>query len=64
MAKLITRDALEGLLECIGLAAIVYGAWLAWHPLGWIVGGVGIIVGVVFTELGHEKKGEEAEPNE
>lgn len=22
-----------------GLTAIVYGAWLAWEPLGWIIGG-------------------------
>lgn len=23
-----------------GVAAVAYGAWLAWHPAGWLVGGV------------------------
>jgi hypothetical protein len=24
----------------LGLASFIYGAWLMWHPAGWMVGGV------------------------
>lgn len=26
--------------EVIAFGLVAYGFWLAWHPLGWIVGGV------------------------
>lgn len=39
----------RSVLSCVGLcaaASAVYGFWLAWEPLGYIVGGVLGILGV------------------
>lgn len=32
----------------VGAAAAVYGLWLAWHPLGFIVGGLAGAAGCFF----------------
>jgi hypothetical protein len=39
---------LEHSIYFLGLASITYGAWLAWHPLGYVAGG-GILVFVSFS---------------
>jgi len=31
---------LETLLECAGVASVVYGCWLMYEPAAWIVGGL------------------------
>lgn len=35
-----------------GVAAISYGAWLAWPPAGYIVGGALVLVGVLLSARG------------
>lgn len=32
------------LLYLLGLACAVYGVWLIYHPAGWVVGGVLLVV--------------------
>jgi uncharacterized membrane protein YiaA len=39
MKASLTRIACE-LFMVAGLFAFVYGLWLAWHPLGWMIGGL------------------------
>lgn len=34
----------------LAFAAFVYGLWLAWHPLGWIVGGLVVSVCAVMLD--------------
>lgn len=34
-----------------GLLLVAYGAWLAWHPAGFIVAGVGLLADRVSEEL-------------
>lgn len=41
-------------LELAGMAAMAYGAWLAWPPAGFIVGG--LVVLLIATALGGEHK--------
>jgi hypothetical protein len=36
----VVKDAASVLVFALGLAAVTYGAWLAWHPAGFIVGGL------------------------
>jgi hypothetical protein len=31
------------LAEIAGLLALAYGCWLAWHPLGFVVGGLVLV---------------------
>lgn len=31
------------MLEVAGLAAVAYGAWLAWEPLGYILAGLAML---------------------
>ncbi|MFA6047003.1 MAG: hypothetical protein WC718_18625 [Phycisphaerales bacterium] len=38
------RSALAVLLELAGVSIMAYGAWLAWEPAGWIVGGALAVV--------------------
>lgn len=35
-----------------GVAVFSYGAWLAWHPAGFMVGGTLLIVGAVMLGKG------------
>jgi hypothetical protein len=46
-----------------GAACLVYGAWAAWRPLGFILGGMGLIAAAVLWELDERWKREEAERN-
>jgi hypothetical protein len=39
----IARDAV-GLMGC---GSIAYGAWLAWHPAGFVVGGLFAVAGAL-----------------
>ena len=40
---------LRDLAGLAAVAAISYGAWLAWPPAGFMVGGALVLVGVVLT---------------
>jgi hypothetical protein len=40
----------------IGCALIAYGCWLAWRPLGFIVGGLMLALTGFF--LGYQRKGD------
>lgn len=40
--------SIAGIVALIGCALIVRGVWLAWHPGGWILGGLCIAVPSVF----------------
>jgi hypothetical protein len=42
------------LLELIGFAGIGYGFWLAWPPLGFIVGGVLLALVAYLVDRGAE----------
>jgi hypothetical protein len=35
----LVKDAASVVVFVLGLAAVTFGAWLAWHPAGFIVGG-------------------------
>lgn len=41
-----------------GAALFAYGLWLAWHPLGFITGGLILMLGSIFLERGraYEKR--------
>lgn len=41
--------SIAGLVAAAGLAAIVYGAALAWRPAGWMLGGLFVAVPAVFV---------------
>jgi hypothetical protein len=41
------RLIIEDLLVLGGLAAISYGAWLAYHPAGFMAAGIGLLACVV-----------------
>lgn len=43
-----TLSALPGLG---GLAALSYGAWLAWPPAGFMVAGAGVLADVLWSRL-------------
>lgn len=47
MKASLTRIACE-LCMVAGLAIFVYGLWLTWRPLGWIVGGLLLAAGAFF----------------
>ena len=40
-----------------GGASFVYGAWLAWHPLGFMVGGILGSAGAIFVAFSDSKGG-------
>jgi hypothetical protein len=40
----------------VGFIVLSYGCWLAWHPLGFIVGGACIMSAAVFIERGKVQK--------
>lgn len=40
----------------VGMAAFDYGLWLAWHPLGFIVGGLAVGAGAFFLGYGTTRK--------
>jgi hypothetical protein len=40
-----------------GAAAAVYGLWLAWHPLGFIVGGLLAAAGCFFGGYQEQRSG-------
>jgi hypothetical protein len=44
--KLLRELALDGLIIA-GTGAVVYGMWLAWHPLGFIAAGAAVIFGAL-----------------
>lgn len=43
------------LLGLLGLAVLAYGAWRAWAPAGFMVGGLGLIVLAVVASLGERR---------
>lgn len=38
------REILSSIAEICGIGAISYGSWLAWHPAGFIIGGLGVVL--------------------
>ena len=44
----LTKDILVILFVLIGVLSIAYGAYLAWQPLGFIVGGL-LLTGLAMT---------------
>jgi hypothetical protein len=34
------RQGLVDIIGLLGFAAFLYGLWLMWHPLAWVVGGL------------------------
>jgi hypothetical protein len=48
MKASLTRIACE-LFMLAGLSALVYGLWLAWHPLGFVIGGALLAAGAFFV---------------
>ena len=44
----LTKDILVILIVLIGVVSIAYGAYLAWQPLGFIVGGL-LLTGLAMT---------------
>ena len=48
----LTKDILVILFVLIGVLSIAYGAYLAWQPLGFIIGGL-LLTGLAMTiEIG------------
>jgi hypothetical protein len=45
------RAIAPDLLGLIGLALLAYGAWRAWPPAGFMVGGLGLIVLALVASL-------------
>lgn len=52
----LTKDILVILFALIGVVSIAYGAYLAWEPLGFIVGGL-LLTGLAMTIDEPFKKG-------
>ncbi|MDW4066483.1 hypothetical protein QI274_00955 [Staphylococcus saprophyticus] len=52
----LTKNILVILFVLIGVASIAYGAYLAWQPLGFIIGGV-LLTGFAMTIDEPFKKG-------
>ena len=46
------KSILAGLVFLAGLGLFAYGCWLAWHPLGFIMGGLVLTAGALFFERG------------
>ena len=45
------RETVSDILVILGSTCVVYGAWMIFHPLGWIVGGLFcIVLGYVFSK--------------
>lgn len=44
----LTKDVLVILFVIIGVVSIAYGAYLAWEPLGFIIGGL-LLTGLAVT---------------
>lgn len=44
----LTKDILVILFALIGVVSIAYGAYLAWEPLGFIIGGL-MLTGLAIT---------------
>ncbi len=53
-----SRRSLHDGAFVVGIASFVFGAWLAWHPLGFIVGGV--LLAVLSFLTGYRKPEHEA----
>lgn len=49
MTHLLLRIACN-IVFLAGFAGLVYGLWLAWHPLGFILGGLLLAAGAFFYE--------------
>lgn len=45
------------IVAVVGGAVCVYGAWLAWHPLGYMLGGCAAAVSAVFVSYSDAKGG-------
>jgi hypothetical protein len=49
------RTGAPDLLGLLGLALFAYGAWRAWAPAGFMVGGAGLIVMAVVASIGERR---------
>lgn len=49
MKQMLLRVACN-LVFLMGFLTLVYGLWLAWHPLGFILGGLLLAAGAFFYE--------------
>ena len=49
VAARVVPDLLRDLAGLAGVAAIGYGAWLAWPPAGFMVGGALVLAGVLLS---------------
>lgn len=47
-----TKLTFNDLFVVCGLALAAYGFWLAWHPLGFILGGLMLIITGILYERG------------
>lgn len=46
------KKILPDVLLVIGAAGVSYGAWMAWNPLGFIIGGaLAIVAGIKMANL-------------
>jgi hypothetical protein len=45
-------SVITGTAFCVGLALLASGCWMAWPPLGFIVGGLILTAGATFYERG------------
>jgi hypothetical protein len=55
MKQMLLRIACN-LLFLVGFLALVYGLWLAWHPLGFILGGLLLAAGAFFFEYNLQRE--------
>jgi hypothetical protein len=44
-------DVLLVIMDLVGLAAVAYGCWLAWRPLGFIVPGAVVLTLSILADL-------------
>lgn len=44
----------------VGLGALSYGAWLAWPPAGFMLGGFLLLAGAALSALGAASEGRDA----
>ncbi|PTI80608.1 hypothetical protein BU064_00135 [Staphylococcus succinus] len=54
----LTKDILVILIVLIGVVSIAYGAYLAWQPLGFIIGGFLIVSLAMLVDQPLRKGGE------
>jgi hypothetical protein len=45
---------LVAVLEVVGVVAFLFGLWLAWEPLAFIVGGAGLVAVGLLLDSGEE----------